>query len=95
MQADEVQQKAKADKRKQPPADISKYLRPVGMVEMRYARLMASLCAETYDMDRLTVSEITIGFRLIQYADACYVLFVAQEERHAHFKPCSVLTLNQ
>lgn len=56
MQAEKVQNKAKAKKEKEPPADISKYLRGAGMMEMRYVRMVSSLCAQTYYMHKLTVS---------------------------------------
>ena len=56
MQAEKVQNKAKAKKEKEPPADISKYLRGAGLMEMRYVRMVSSLCAQTYYMKKLTVS---------------------------------------
>lgn len=55
-----MQEKAKAKGRKKPPADINRYLRPAGLMETRYARLMASLCAQTYSMEKLTVSSLLI-----------------------------------
>ena len=40
---------------KLPPPDISSFLRPAGLMETRYVRLLSSLCAQTYFMHRLTV----------------------------------------
>jgi len=40
---------------KLPPPDISSFLRPAGLMETRYVRLLSSLCSQTYIMHRLTV----------------------------------------
>ena len=61
VQAEKVQNKAKAKKEKEPPADISKYLRGAGLMEMRYVRMVSSLCAQTYYMHKLTVSPHVIN----------------------------------
>ena len=55
MQAEKAQDKAKA--KKELPADISKYLRGAGLLEMRYVRMVSNLCAQTYYMHKLTVSQ--------------------------------------
>ena len=60
VQAEKVQNKAKAKKEKEPPADISKYLRGAGLMETRYVRMVSSLCAQTYYMHKLTVSPIAV-----------------------------------
>ena len=36
--------------------DIREFVRPAGMMETRYVRLLSSLCAQTYIMHKLTVS---------------------------------------
>ena len=54
-QAEKVQDKAKAKKDKEPAADIAKYLRAAGLMETRYVRMVANLCAQTYYMEKLTV----------------------------------------
>ena len=38
-----------------PPPDISSYLRPAGLMETRYVRLLSSLCAQTYYLSKMTV----------------------------------------
>lgn len=38
-----------------PLPDISAFLRPVGVMEARYVRVLSSLCALTYYLDDLTV----------------------------------------
>lgn len=38
-----------------PPPDLTRYLQPVGMMEARYVRMLSSLCAQTYFMNKLTV----------------------------------------
>ena len=38
-----------------PPPDISSYLRPAGLMETRYVRLISSLCAQTYYLSKMTV----------------------------------------
>lgn len=38
-----------------PLPDISACLRPVGVMEARYVRVLSSLCALTYHLDNLTV----------------------------------------
>ena len=41
---------------KAPPADIRQYLKPTGLMETRYIRMLASLCNETYYLSKLSVS---------------------------------------
>lgn len=60
LQAEKVQDKAKAKKEKEPAADISKYLRGTGLMETRYVRMVSSLCAQTYYMHKLTVCSWSI-----------------------------------
>ena len=60
VQAEKVQNKAKAKKEKEPPADISKYLRGAGLMETRYVRMVSSLCAQTYYLHKLTVSLVAV-----------------------------------
>lgn len=66
LQAEKVQNKAKARKEKEPPADISKYLRGVGLLEMRYMRMVSNLCAQTYYMQKLTVSQNSLLTAVLQ-----------------------------
>ena len=40
---------------KAPPADIRRYLRTTGLMETRYVRMLSSLCAETYYLNKLSV----------------------------------------
>ncbi|KAL3137117.1 hypothetical protein ABBQ32_006694 [Trebouxia sp. C0010 RCD-2024] len=63
-QAEKAQNKAKARKEKEPPADISKYLRGAGLLEMRYVRLVSNLCAQTYYMHKLTKESLWRRHRL-------------------------------
>lgn len=60
VQAEKVQNKSKAKKEKEPPADISKYLRGAGLMETRYVRMVSSLCAQTYYLHKLTVSLVAV-----------------------------------
>ncbi len=41
---------------KAPPADIRRYLKATGLMETRYIRMLSSLCAETYYLNKLNVS---------------------------------------
>ena len=41
---------------KAPPADIRQYLKPTGLMETRYIRMLASLCNETYYLSKMSVS---------------------------------------
>ena len=40
---------------KAPPADIRRYLKATGLIELRYIRKLSSLCAQTYYIRKLTV----------------------------------------
>lgn len=51
-QADAAVTKADA---KAPPADIRRYLKATGLIELRYIRKLSSLCAQTYFIRKLTV----------------------------------------
>jgi len=42
-----------------PPADIRPYLKPTGLMEIRYIRMLSSLCNETYYLSKLSVSYLT------------------------------------
>ncbi len=53
MQAKREQERSKGDKKALP--DIREYIKPAGMMETRYMRLLSSLCAQTYVMHKLTV----------------------------------------
>lgn len=55
LQADRVEAVAVADKAQRLPTDLLAFLRPVGVMEMRFTRMLSSLCALTYDMPALTV----------------------------------------
>ena len=52
VQADAAVTKADA---KAPPADIRRYLKATGLIELRYIRKLSSLCAQTYYIRKLTV----------------------------------------
>ena len=41
---------------KAPTADIRQYLKPTGLMETRYIRMLSSLCNETYYLSKLSVS---------------------------------------
>lgn len=45
---------------KAPPADIRRYLKATGLMETRYIRMLSSLCAETYYLNKLNVSSIPL-----------------------------------
>ena len=40
---------------KAPPADIRRYLKATGLIELRYIRKLSGLCAQTYYIRKLTV----------------------------------------
>lgn len=40
-----------------PPPDLSAYLQAVGIMELRYIRMLSSLCSQTYFMNKLTVGD--------------------------------------
>ena len=42
-------------KPKAPPADIRRYLKATGLIELRYIRKLSSLCTQTYLIKKLTV----------------------------------------
>lgn len=54
LQAQSAEEKAGAVKA--PPADIRRYLKPTGLMEARYIRMLSSLCNETYYLSKLSVS---------------------------------------
>ena len=47
-----------------PPPDISSYVRPAGLMETRYVRLLSSLCAQTYYLSKMTVRRYCNGLNL-------------------------------
>ncbi len=53
-QANRQEQSSRGDDKALP--DIRQFLRPAGIMETRYVRLLSSLCAQTYVMHKLTVS---------------------------------------
>lgn len=53
VQAKREQDQRKDDKKALP--DIRQFIRPAGMMETRYVRLLSSLCAQTYVMHQMTV----------------------------------------
>ena len=59
VQADAAVTKADA---KAPPADIRRYLKATGLIELRYMRKLSSLCAQTYYIRKLTVRLCWSGF---------------------------------
>lgn len=63
-QADAIEEREKAAKDAGPLPDISSYLRPAGVMEARYVRLLSSLSALTYHLDRLTPSSLMRRHRL-------------------------------
>ncbi len=50
---------------KAPPADIRRYLKPTGLMEMRYIRMLSSLCNETYYLSKLSVGIPALPFCLV------------------------------
>jgi hypothetical protein len=54
-QADAIEERSQAAKEAAPLPDISAYLRPSGIMEARYVRLLSSLSALIYNLDKLTV----------------------------------------
>lgn len=57
VQAQAVEEKGGAVEA--PPADIRSYLKPTGLMEIRYIRMLSSLCNETYYLSKLSVSYLT------------------------------------
>jgi hypothetical protein len=55
-QADALEEAGKAAKDQAPLPDIMAYLRPAGIMETRYMRVLSSLSALTYNLEHLTVS---------------------------------------
>lgn len=53
LQAKQEEERTKGDKKALP--DIRDFIRPAGMMETRYVRLLSSLCAQTYVMHKMTV----------------------------------------
>ena len=47
---------------KAPPAEIRRYLKATGLIELRYIRKLSSLCAQTYYIRKLTVRLCWSGF---------------------------------
>lgn len=57
-------------KTKAPLADIRRYLKATGLIELRHIRKLSSLCAQTYYIKKLTVR--LQGFALLE---ACVYVF--------------------
>jgi hypothetical protein len=53
LQAKREEDRHKGDKKALP--DIRHFIKPAGMMETRYVRLLSSLCAQTYVMHKMTV----------------------------------------
>jgi hypothetical protein len=51
-----MEEQEKAAKQGEPLPDILPFLRPVGVLDMRFVRLTSSLSAWTYYMDKVDVS---------------------------------------
>ncbi|BDA46183.1 probable phospholipase A1 PLIP3, chloroplastic [Coccomyxa sp. Obi] len=49
---------------KAPPADIGRYLKATGLMETRYIRMLSSLCAETYYLNKLNKRTLYLRHRL-------------------------------
>ncbi|KAK9831400.1 hypothetical protein WJX81_001243 [Elliptochloris bilobata] len=68
--ADAVEQAAAVDaaetkaKIKAPPADIRRYLKATGLIELRYIRKLSSLCAQTYYIKKLTEHSVLRRYKL-------------------------------
>lgn len=61
LQADALEAEAAAKKARSPPADIRSFLRPVGVMEMRYVKMLSDLSALTYNMSEITVRAPSLG----------------------------------
>jgi hypothetical protein len=55
VQAKRDEDRHKGDKKALP--DIRHFIKPAGMMETRYVRLLSSLCAQTYVMHKMTVGQ--------------------------------------
>ena len=59
---------------KAPPADILRYLKATGLIELRYIRKLSSLCAQTYYIRKLTVRllrNLSAEIALLSYRASC------------------------
>ena len=54
-QVQEVMEESKHSNRKKVPKDISHFLRNTGLMETRYIRQLASMCSQTYYLNKLSV----------------------------------------
>lgn len=55
--------------------DITSFLRPVGVMELRYVRMMSNLCALTYLMDKVTVRACLLTPTSALFFSSCTVVF--------------------
>ncbi|KAK9906702.1 hypothetical protein WJX75_006470 [Coccomyxa subellipsoidea] len=62
LQADAAVKRREAAKA--PPADIRRYLKATGLMETRYIRMLSSLCAETYYLNKLNKRTLFLRHRL-------------------------------
>jgi hypothetical protein len=51
----DAEKRRERTKEKKPPADIRRFLKPTGLMETRYIRMLSSLCADTYMLSKLSV----------------------------------------
>ncbi len=51
----DAEKRRERTKEKKPPADIRRFLKPTGLMETRYIRMLSSLCADTYMISKLSV----------------------------------------
>lgn len=73
-QAKREEDRSKSDKKAVP--DIRQLIKPAGMMETRYLRLLSSLCAQTYVMHKTTV-------RLFDVLATC-TIFHSQARDNTH-----------
>lgn len=59
MQVQEVMEESKQRNKKKVPKDISHLLRTTGLMETRYIRQLASMCSQTYYLNKLSVRILT------------------------------------
>ena len=73
LQASKSEGKSSAKKPLTPPPTIDPFLRPVGVMELRYIRMLSNLSALTYLMSKLTPESIQRrhGLRLITSSKTC------------------------
>lgn len=60
-QNDAIEELELAHKAAQQPPDLRSFLQPVGVMEVRYVRMLSSLCGQTYFLQKLTVRLLRWG----------------------------------